>query len=197
MAVDVRFAKLLVVTNAAVPLALLGWDAARGDLGANPVEFCLRSTGTLALVFLVLTLAVTPARRLLGQGWLVKLRRALGLVCFGYAALHFLIYLVLDQGLNPVAVLGDAVTRPFIACGLLAFGFMAPLAWTSTDAAIRRMGRRWGVLHKKVTWVAGFAGVHYWLEVKADTARPMIFLGILGLLLFWRFVSSGVSRKVG
>jgi sulfoxide reductase heme-binding subunit YedZ len=192
---DVGFAKLLVCVNAAVPLALLGWDAAHGSLGANPVELVLRATGTLALVFLLLTLAVTPLRRLLGLVWLVKLRRALGLICFGYAGLHLGIYLVLDQGLNLRAILSDAVTRPFITFGLLAFGLMAPLAWTSTDAAIRRMGRRWGQLHKKVYWVAGFAGVHYWLEVKADTAKPLLFLGLLGLLLFYRYATRDVAAK--
>jgi len=185
---DVGFARTLVCVNAAVPLALLGWDVAHGNLGANPVEFVLRSTGTLALVFLVLTLAVTPARRLLGWHWLVKLRRALGLIAFGYACLHLSIYLVLDQSLNPVAIATDAVTRPFIAFGMLTFGFMVPLAYTSTDASVRRLGKRWGRIHRRIYWIAGFACLHYWLEVKADVWKPSFFIGAIGLLLFYRWV---------
>jgi len=192
---DTRFAKLLLVFNAAVPLALLGWDAAHGNLGANPIEFVLRSTGTLALVFLILTLAVSPARRLLGLLWLTKLRRALGLISFAYACLHVSIYVVLDQGLNPLAIVGDALTRPFIFFGMAAFGFMVPLAWTSTDAAVRRMGKRWTLLHQKVVWIAVFAGVHYYLEVKADTAKPLVFIGLLALLIFWRFVMRDVKPR--
>ncbi len=185
---DVGFVKRVVLASGLVPLALVAWDVAHRNLGANPVEFVLRSTGTLAFVFLVLTLAVTPARRLLGAPWLTKLRRLLGLLSFGYASLHVLLYLTLDQGLDLRAVASDALTRPFITFGMLAFGFMVPLAWTSTNAAIRRLGTRWASLHRRVYAVAVFAGLHYWLEVKADLAKPVIFGVAIAVLLFYRWV---------
>lgn len=186
---DVGFVRVALVANGLVPLALIGWDAATGDLGANPVEFVLRSTGTMALVFLVLTLAVTPARRLLGLPWLTKLRRTLGLMSFGYACLHVTIYLTLDQGLSLSAIASDAITRPFVTLGMLAFGFMVPLASTSTNAAIRRLGPRWSQIHRRIYAVAVFAGLHYWLEVKADVAKPAVFLAAIALLLFYRYVN--------
>src|SRR6185503_8493120 len=124
---------------------------------ANPVEFILRSTGTMALLFLALTLTVTPARQLLGIPWLTRIRRMLGLLSFSYACLHVSLYLSLDQSFDLIAVARDAVTRPFISFGMLAFGFMVPLAWTSTNAAMRRLGKRWTEIHKRVYWVALFA----------------------------------------
>ena len=189
----IGFLKTAIVVNAAVPAALIAWDAITGNLGANPVELVLRSTGIMALLFLALSLAVTPVRQLFGLGWLTRLRRHLGLASFAYAAVHVSIYLTLDQSGNVLAILQDAVTRPFITLGMLAFGLMVPLAWTSTNAAIRRLGKRWAQIHKRVYAVAVFAVAHYWLEVKADTTRPMIFVAIFGVLLFYRFV----NRKVG
>jgi sulfoxide reductase heme-binding subunit YedZ len=190
---DVRFAKLVVCVNAAVPLALVGWDAARGDLGANPVEFVLRATGTLALVFLALSLVVTPARRLLGLVWLVKLRRALGLIAFAYASLHVTLYLTLDQGLNLAAIASDALTRPFITAGMLAYGLLVTLAITSTDAAVRRLGKRWAVIHRRVYTIAVLACLHEWLAVKADTEKPLVFAAGFGVLLFYRFAVRGTT----
>jgi sulfoxide reductase heme-binding subunit YedZ len=189
----VDFVKRLVLVNALVPAVLIGSDAAHGRLGANPVEFVLRGTGIMALLFLALTLTVTPARKLLGAGWLLKLRRMLGLLSFGYAVVHVALYLSLEQGLDLLAVARDVVTRPFITLGALAFGFMVPLAWTSTNAAIKRLGKRWGELHKRVYLVAVFAVGHYWLEVKADTTKPVVFAAIFGLLLFYRFVMRRVA----
>jgi methionine sulfoxide reductase heme-binding subunit len=186
---DLRFAKLVVFVNALVPLALLAWDALHHHLGANPIELITRSTGTLTLVFLTLSLAVTPARKLLGMAWLVKFRRMLGLWAFFYACLHLLTYVWLDQFFNLRAIATDAVTRPFISFGLLAFAFMVPLALTSTQAAVRRLGGpRWQRIHRRVYLVGALAIVHYWLEVKADTSKPLAFAVVLGLLLFWRFV---------
>jgi sulfoxide reductase heme-binding subunit YedZ len=190
----IEFTKRVILLNALVPAVLVGGDIVRGQLGANPVEFVLRSTGIVALVFLALTLTVTPARQLLGAPWLTKLRRLLGLLSFGYATVHVAIYLSLDQGFDLIAVALDAVTRPFITFGMLAFGFMVPLAWTSTNAAIRRLGKRWTSLHRRVYAVAVFAVVHYWLEVKADTTKPMIFVGVFGLLLYYRWVRRGVAQ---
>jgi DMSO/TMAO reductase YedYZ heme-binding membrane subunit len=191
------FVKRVLLVNALVPLVLLGGDAARGELGANPVELVLRATGILALVFLALTLTVTPARQLLGAPWLGKLRRLLGLVSFGYACLHVTIYVVLDQGLDVAAIATDLVTRPFVTFGALAFGLMVPLAWTSTDAAIRRLGRRWAALHRRIYVVAVCAVVHFWLVVKADTTRPILFAVVFGVLLFYRYVRAGVPKPGG
>jgi sulfoxide reductase heme-binding subunit YedZ len=184
----VAFIKRVILVNAFVPLLLIGWDAAHGNLGANPVELVLRSTGTMALLFLALSLAVTPARHLLGAPWLTKLRRILGLIAFTYACLHVSIYLTLEQGLNPLAVVSDALTRPFILFGLLAFGLLVPMAWTSTQGAIRRLGKRWTQIHKRVYIVAVCACIHYWLEVKADTTKPLIFGLVFGALLLYRYV---------
>ena len=190
----IDFIKRVILLNAMVPAVLVAGDAVRGQLGANPVEFVLRSTGIVALLFLALSLTITPARQLLGVPWLTRLRRLLGLLSFGYASVHVAIYLSLDQSFDPIAIAGDALTRPFITFGMLAFGFMVPLAWTSTNAAIRRLGKRWALLHRRVYAVAVFAVVHYWLEVKADTTRPMIFAAIFGALLFYRYVMRGVVK---
>lgn len=193
----IDFVKKLVLVNALVPAVLIGSDALRGRLGANPVEFVLRATGTMALLFLALSLAVTPARKLLGAPWLTKLRRMLGLLSFGYATVHVAIYLSLEESFDFLAVARDVVTRPFISLGALAFGFMVPLAWTSTNAAIRRLGRRWTEIHKRVYAVAVFAVLHFWLEVKADTTKPTVFAAIIGGLLFYRFVTRQPASRLG
>jgi sulfoxide reductase heme-binding subunit YedZ len=182
-----RFTKLVIFVNAVVPLAYGIWDAIHGQLGANPIEFVTRTTGTLTLVFLMLTLAVTPARKLLGLAWLGKTRRMLGLFAFFYAALHFLTYLWLDQFFALGAILADVLTRPFIAVGLLAFGLMVPLAWTSTNAAVKRLGgKKWQKLHRYSYHVTILGVVHYWLLVKADHTGPIAFAAIGALLLGWR-----------
>jgi len=190
----IAFLKRVIVVNAFVPLALVGWDALHAKLGANPVEFVLRSTGTMALLFLALSLTVTPARHLFGAPWLTKVRRTLGLLSFTYACLHVSIYLTLDQSLNVLAALRDAVTRPFILFGLAAFSLMVPLAWTSTNRAIRRLGKRWTQIHRRVYIVAVCACVHYWLEVKADTTKPVIFGLVFGGLLLYRYVMRAEPR---
>jgi sulfoxide reductase heme-binding subunit YedZ len=183
------FAKVVVLVNGLVPLALIIWDAIAGRLGANPVEFLLRSTGFLALTFLTLTLTVTPARKLLNRPALGKHRRMLGLFSFFYATIHVCLYLWLDHFFDVRAIATDILTRPFQLFGALAYGFMVPLAATSTQAAIRRMGKRWTALHKRVYWVAAFAVVHFWMGVKADTSRPALFAVLIGVLLFWRYVN--------
>jgi sulfoxide reductase heme-binding subunit YedZ len=184
-----QFAKVLVFVNALVPLALLAVDAARGRLGANPIELVLRSTGVLTLLFLALTLAVTPARKLLGKPALGKLRRMLGLFAFFYGSLHVLTYLWLDQFFDVRAIATDVLTRPFIFLGAFAYGMMTTLAWTSTTAAIRRLGKRWTVIHKRIYYIAALGVVHFWMAVKADTTRPAAFGVVIGMLLLWRFVN--------
>jgi sulfoxide reductase heme-binding subunit YedZ len=186
---DVRFSKFVLFANALVPLALLLWDFYRKRLGANPGEFITRTTGIMTLVFLMVTLAVTPARKITGLNWLVKFRRLLGLFAFFYGFLHLLTYVWFDRYLNLRSIPGDVVTRPFIAFGMTAFLLMLPLAITSTDKMLKRIGgKRWGKLHKLV-YAAGIAGaLHFWLFVKSDTRLPITFGFILLLLLAHRLL---------
>src|SRR5688572_31891527 len=156
---DIRFYKLVVFVNALVPLALLGWDWRGGRLGANPLDFVTRTTGTLTLVFLVLTLAVTPLRKWTGAQWLVRLRRMLGLYAFFYGALHLTAYVWFDKSFDAASIAQDVAPRWFILVGFLAFASLVPLAATSTDRMIKRLGgRRWQILHR-LTYLAAAAGV--------------------------------------
>jgi sulfoxide reductase heme-binding subunit YedZ len=191
------FPKLVLLVNGLVPATLIVWDAAHGNLGANPIEFVLRSSGFLALVFLVLTLAVTPLRKATGWHSLAKLRRMLGLFSFFYALAHVSLYLVLDQSLQLGAIATDLLSRPFIFLGALAFGFMVPLAVTSTNGWIKRLGGpRWRQLHKRVYFVAVCAAAHYFLAVKADVLKPILFGGALVLLLLLRWLAPSERRSL-
>ena len=146
---DTKFSKVVIFVNSLVPVALLGWDAAHHRLGANPQEFVLHTTGTLTLVFLLLSLAVTPLRKALGLPWLGLLRRELGLFAFFYGALHLWAYTWFDKAFNFAAITEDTFKRPFIFLGMFGFLAMAPLAATSTNRMIRRLGgQRWNRLHK-------------------------------------------------
>jgi methionine sulfoxide reductase heme-binding subunit len=184
---DIKFYKLLVFVNALVPLALLAWDWRRWQLGANPLDFLTRTTGTLTLVFLLLTLAVTPLRKWTGAQWLVRLRRMVGLYAFFYGSLHLLTYVWFDKAFAGRAIVEDVWRRPFIAVGMLGVLLMVPLAVTSTDKMIKRLGgKRWQKLHK-LTYVSAVAGVlHYYLLVKSDTTKPLVFAGLLAVLLGYR-----------
>lgn len=184
---DTRFSKLLVFINALVPLALMLWDVFHKRVGANPLEFVTRTTGMLTLVFLMFTLAVSPLRQITGLNWIVKFRRMLGLFAFFYGALHLVTYIWFDRFFNLRSVPGDIVSRPFITLGMLAFFLMAPLAITSTNKMVKRLGgKRWNKLHK-IVYVAGLAGVlHFWLLVKSDTRLPLTFGFVLLLLLAHR-----------
>ena len=181
---DTRFSKFILLVNALVPLALLFWDVYHKNVGANPLEFVTRTTGMLTLVFLFLTLAVTPARKITGLNWLVKFRRMLGLLAFFYVSLHLLTYLWFDRFFNFGSMVSDIAQRPFIAVGMAAFFLMLPLAITSTNKMVKRLGgKRWGRLHRLV-YLAGPAGViHFWMLVKSDTRLPLTFGFILLLLL--------------
>ena len=184
---DIKFGKVLVFVNCLVPLALLGWDWWHARLGANPLEFVTHTTGTLTLIFLLLTLLVTPARKLTGAQWLIKFRRTLGLYAFFYGLLHLTTYVWFDKVFNLSAVVEDVWRRPFIAVGMLGFLLMIPLAVTSTNRMIKRLGgKRWARLHQLI-YVSAVAGVlHFYLLVKADTSRPIVFGAILALLLGYR-----------
>ena len=134
---DVKFYKILIFVNALVPLALLAYDGMNGRLGANPVEFFLRTSGVLTLIFLLVTLSITPLRKLFGWNQLIKYRRMLGLFSFFYGCLHLVTYSIFDKSLDIPAIGADIVQRPFIAIGMTAFFFLIPLAITSTRALCR------------------------------------------------------------
>ncbi len=199
---DIKFAKLAVLVNAAVPASLLFWDAYHHRLGTNPPEFVLHTTGTLTLVFLLLSLAVTPLRKVLGLPWMVQFRRMLGLFAFFHGCLHLLAYTWFDKAFNLRAIATDTIKRPFIFLGMLGFLILVPLAVTSTNKMIKRLGgRRWNRLHKMV-YVAAISGVlHYYLLVKADTRIPLAFGAVLIALLAYRainkFFPSMTERKPG
>jgi methionine sulfoxide reductase heme-binding subunit len=184
---DVKFTKFVVFVNCLVPLALLAWDAFQKQLGANPTQFALRTTGYLTLIFLLITLTVTPLRKFTGRNELVKLRRMLGLFAFFYGFLHFSTYIWFDRELNPASAAGDIVQRPFIAVGMTAFFLMIPLAATSTNAMIKRLGgKRWQRLHK-LTYLCAIGGVlHYYMLVKSDIWMPLAFAAVLVALLAYR-----------
>ncbi len=186
---EVLLLKATVFVNSLVPLGLLGWDAAHDRLGANPIEFITHATGTLTLVFLLLTLAVTPLRRFFELPVLARVRRMLGLFAFFYGSLHFLTWLWLDKFFSLKGVIEDILGRYFITIGLLAFFFMIPLAVTSTDGWIKRLGGpRWRKLHQRIYWIAPLGVLHYWMLVKADVTKPLIFALALAVLLGVRIV---------
>ena len=186
---DARFSKLLLFLNALVPLGLLLSDVYRKRVGANPLEFVTRTTGMLTLIFLLITLAVTPLRRITGLNWLVKFRRMLGLYAFFYGTLHLLTYLLFDRGANLKTVPGDILQRRFIAVGMTAFFLMVPLAITSTNKMVKRLGaKRWAKLHKLIYFTGALGVLHFWMLVKSDTRLPLTFGFILLLLLAYRLL---------
>jgi sulfoxide reductase heme-binding subunit YedZ len=188
---DARFAKTVLLVNGLVPLAMLAWDGVRGRLGANPIEFFIHTTGTLALIFLALSLAVTPIRKIGGWNFLSLFRRMLGLFAFAYALLHLLAWIVFDRAGSLRSVVEETIRRPFITFGMAAFLMMVPLAITSTTAAVKKIGaKRWKMLHR-LAYVAAIGGVlHYWYKEKADIRWPLVFALIIGALLLYRMVES-------
>lgn len=189
---DVRFAKVVVFVNSVVPLVLLLLDLYRKRVGPNPLDFVTKTTGMLTLIFLSLTVAITPLRKIFGVNSLVKVRRMLGLFAFFYGSLHLLTYIWFDRLFNLVSVAQDVVKRPFILLGMTAFVLMVPLAITSTNKMVKRLGgKRWARLHQLV-YLAAIAGVvHFWMLVKSDTRLPLTFgfilLFLLGYRLFAKF----------
>ena len=195
--------KTLVAIAGLAPLAFLVGAALTDNLGVNPIEFITHETGTFALAFLIVTLSVTPIRRLTGWHQAIRVRRMLGLFAFFYATLHLLTWVVLDQFFDAPAMLADIVKRPYITVGMIGFLSMVPLAITSSAAMIRRLGRRWQTLHR-LTYVAAVAGVvHFWWLVKADVTEPQRWAAALTVLLairaWWaiRRSSSAVRRSRG
>lgn len=176
---------------ALLPLAELVRLGVSGGLGANPVEFVLRWLGTWTLVALLVTLAVTPLRRLTGWAWLIRLRRMLGLYAFFYGTLHVTAYVWIDHFFEWSAIVEDIAKRPYLTFGFLAYVLMIPLAITSTNAMVRRLGgRNWQRLHRVVYLVAVFGVLHYWYHklAKNDIATPALYAAVLGVLLGARIV---------
>jgi len=188
---DTRFHRQLVVFNGLLPALLILLDAWRGKLGANPVEFITRATGVLTLVFLVITLMVTPLRKIYGWNWLLKQRRLLGLYAFFYGVAHLLTYLAYDRDWQLQTVIGDVYKRPFIAIGMFSFALMIPLAVTSTNAMIKRLGgQRWAQLHRLTYYITIGGVLHYYIIVKSDITYPLIFAIIVAVLLAYRVMMS-------
>jgi sulfoxide reductase heme-binding subunit YedZ len=190
--------KLAIFPACLVPLANLTWKAARADLGANPIEAITHSTGDWTLIFLLVTLAITPLRKLSGLHWLIRLRRMLGLFAFFYGCLHFLTYIWLDQAFDVHSMAKDVYKRPFITMGFTAFVLLVPLAITSTRKMIQRLGgRRWQWLHRLIYVSAAAAVVHFTWAMKKDIHRPIEYGIVLGVLLSYRIVVWAVPRLAG
>lgn len=184
--------KGLLFAACLLPLGYYAQGLWQDSLGANPIEVVTRGLGTWTLNFLLITLTVTPLRRLSGWNWLLRLRRMLGLFTFFYASLHLTTYVWFDQFFDWMAIAKDIVKRPFITAGMVAFLLLIPLAATSSNAAIRRLGgRRWQALHRAVYPIAMIAVLHFWWLVKADTSQPAIYGAILvvllGMRVLWRY----------
>lgn len=187
LSADTHFQRKLVFFNGMLPALLLIVDSWRGKLGANPLEFVTRTTGVLTLVFLVLTLLVTPLRKVFGWNWLLKQRRLIGLLAFFYGFVHLLAYIVGDRDWHLLSIPDDVNKRPFIAIGMASFFLMVPLAITSTNAMIKKLGgKRWALLHR-LTYVVAIGGaVHYYMIVKSDIRYPVLFGIIIAVLLGYR-----------
>jgi methionine sulfoxide reductase heme-binding subunit len=183
-------AKVAVFLFGLYPLARIVLLGFTGGLGANPIEFLTRSTGLWTLVFLCITLAVTPARRLTGVNALVRFRRMIGLFAFFYVVLHFTTYVWFDKWFDVFAILKDIAKRPFILVGFSAFLLLIPLAVTSPKAMVRKLGRRWQTLHKLIYPIAMLGVLHFWWvkSGKHDLLLPKIYGAVVIVLLGWRLV---------
>lgn len=191
-----RLARHFVIVNGLVPAALLAWDAYRHQLGANGVNYAIHTTGMLGLLALILSLLVTPLRRLAHLPWLATTRRPLGLLGFGYIVLHLALFHAFDRGAILGSTLHEILTRRYLQVGAAALAMMVPLALTSTNAMARRLGaRRWRRLHR-LAYPAAIAGVaHYYLLVKSDVRQPLTFAAALSLLLGYRVAHRHACRR--
>src|SRR5262245_31877257 len=185
-----RFTKWVVILNSIVPAMLLAWDAVQGDLGANPVNFAIRTTGMLALIFLVLSLAITPLSRLFGWSSLGQFRRVFGLYAFFHASIHFALFFILDRSGNVADTLSEIGKRRYLLVGTIGLLIMLPLAITSTNRMVQRLGpKRWKMLHRSAYIAAAAGALHYYILVKADTTLPLLFAAILSVLFAYRLIA--------
>jgi sulfoxide reductase heme-binding subunit YedZ len=178
-----------------LPFVFLVAQAINGSLGVNPVETMTHRTGEWALRFLLITLSVTPLRRITSMTWLIKFRRMLGLFVFFYAFLHFVTYIWFDQYFDWMEILIDIPKRPFITVGFAAFVLLIPLAITSTNKMMRRLKKNWVKLHKLVYVIAVLGVLHFLWVVKADTLEPLVYAAILLALLLYRVYQQRISTK--
>jgi sulfoxide reductase heme-binding subunit YedZ len=178
--------KPIVWIGCLVPAGILGVRAVRGDLTANPLELLTNWTGYTTLVLVMVTLAVTPVRRLTGWNGVIRLRRLIGLFAFFYACIHFSIYIGLDIFFDWGRIIEDILLRPYITVGFTAFVLLIPLALTSTKGWIRRLGKRWQKLHRLIYAVGALGVLHYYWKVKADTREPLVFAAIFIVLILLR-----------
>jgi sulfoxide reductase heme-binding subunit YedZ len=190
-----RYIKPVLFFACLIPLGRLVWLGFHSGLGANPIEFITHSTGDWTLIFLLVTLSITPLRKLTRQYWLISFRRMLGLFAFFYGFLHLMTWVWLDKFFDVHEMLHDVAKRRFITAGMTAFTLMIPLALTSTKWAIRKLGKRWQMLHRLI-YVSAAAGViHYIWLVKADLRKPLQYAFVLGMLLMYRVVAWAIDRK--
>ncbi len=183
----IQFGKTVVFVNSLIPISLLFWDLYFKKVGPNPLEFATRTTGMLTLVFLLLTLSITPVRKIFGINVLVKTRRMIGLFAFFYGTLHLLTYVWFDQSFNLRSIVADVAQRRFILVGMTALFLMVPLAITSTNQMVKKLGgKNWARLHKLVYLSAILGVVHFWMLVKSDVRLPLTFGFLLALLLAHR-----------
>ena len=191
-----RVTKPLVFLLCLLPVVHLlagAFSIAGQSLGANPIEELLHALGRWGLKILLLTLAITPLRRWTGWNWLIRFRRMLGLFAFFYIVLHFLVYAILDQGLDIEAIVEDVIKRPYITLGMAGLLMLIPLAVTSTKGMMRRLGKRWQKLHRLVYAIAVVAVWHFYWQVKLDTLEPILYAlvlaGLLGVRVYFAWVS--------
>lgn len=185
----IAWIKAAVFAICLIPLARLAWLGFQNRLGANPIEYITHSTGWWTLALLLITLSVTPVRRLFKMPWLLRLRRMLGLFAFFYVSLHFTTYIWLDQFFDWAEIVKDVAKRPFITVGFSAFVLLIPLAVTSNNALVKRLGaRRWQLLHRLVYAIAALGVLHFWWLVKRDITEPFIFASLLALVLIIRLL---------
>jgi sulfoxide reductase heme-binding subunit YedZ len=191
-----KWSKPLVFLLCLIPLGLLGWRALHGDLTANPIEFITHATGDWTLRFLIITLCVSPLRKIFRLPELIRFRRMLGLFAFFYACLHFTTYIWLDKFFDFSEMWKDIAKRKFITVGFAAFLLLIPLALTSTAAAIRWLGgKRWQLLHRLIYFSAAFGVIHYYWLVKSAVLKPLAYGAIVAALLLWRLVNFGGKKK--
>jgi sulfoxide reductase heme-binding subunit YedZ len=192
----IRGLKLLIFLLCLGPAALLNWKGFHDLLGANPVDVITRTTGRWTLIFLLLTLTISPLRRLSRLPWLIRFRRMLGLFAFFYGSLHLMTYVWLDKFFDVREMLHDILKRRFITAGMSAWILMLPLALTSTAGWIRRLGgKRWQTLHRLIYLSAAAGVIHFIWLVKADLRRPLTYGGVLAVLLVFRVAQWGLKRS--
>lgn len=190
-----RYFKPAVFLASLTPLASLAWRGFHAELGANPIEAITHGTGDWTLRFLLITLSISPLRKLTGQYWLIGFRRMFGLFAFFYGTLHLMTYVWLDKFFDVHEMLHDIAKRRFITAGMTGFALMIPLALTSSKWAIRKLGgKRWQTLHRLIYASAAAGVIHYIWLVKADLRKPLEYAAVLGFLLVYRIVTWGWSR---